>query len=150
MTATVSAINACNAVIRAQNTEGTLIDISGEMNTFDLTLNQNVGRGIRPFGATFPVRLVCGKDATIALNIIYSTSQAEAMQWLKDWYFNHGEDTRRVQVFVPDEEAGSDRYQFDCKLENFRIPGDTGNADPILVPVSLVPTGEFTWSFVAS
>jgi len=135
--------------VQLHNTEGNAVDISGSSNRLNMDLMSNIG-ATRSFGTIFPVRLVCGKDATITLRAIYSEGNSEAMEILKDWYENHYADSRELTVSLPDGTAGSDRYRFQVLLERLPIPADVEDPAAILVEVTLLPTGEFHISSVAS
>lgn len=149
MPQTNSQINACDAVIKLQTVSGNLMDISGSSNEVSMDLTNDVGQ-LTTFQARFPVRSSCKSDATINLRVIYTMSQAEAMQILKDWYFNHHGTIRRIQIYLPDDDAGSDMYQFDVILASLNIPVQSSDANPILVSAVLNPSGAFTLSTVAS
>lgn len=150
MAQTTTYITACDAVIKLENLEGSMLDVSGSTNAVDIDLQQPAGTPLRTFGSRFPVRGQCGKDATIGFRAVYSTAQAEAMNILKDWYENHPGTTRKLQVFLPDAAEGSDKYEFDTLLTRLPVNAESGNADPILVAAELVPTGTFSISVVAS
>ena len=145
---TTSAINACNAVIKLQNVQGSMIDISGSANDASMDLTNDLGK-LHTFGTRFPVRLECKSDASISLKAVYSTPDNEALGILKDWYFvTRGK--KVITIDVPDSDAGSDRYTFDVFLEKLNIPLKADDANPILVSADLKPTGTFTLAAIAS
>ena len=146
---TISAINACDAVIRLENTSGGMQDISGSSNEATMSLTNELGM-LRTFQARWPVRLACKSDASIDLKVVYTEADAEACSILKDWYYNHHGEARQVSINLPDESAGSEKFLFDCLLETLSIPVKSDDANPILVSATLKPTGEFTWSMVAT
>ncbi len=149
MVQTNTQISACDVVIKAQTTEGDMLDISGSSNSVNIRFLQPTGQ-LRTFGSRFFIRQQCGKDAEVAISAVYTTSDREAMEWLKDWYFNHPSTSRKVEVYAPDDEAGSDKFTFTLFLEDLSVPLESGNADPVLCPANFKPTGEFTWEKVAS
>ncbi len=149
MAQTSTSINACDVVIKIQTTEGDMLDISGSSNSVSQDLNNKLGER-RTFGSDYTIRKACGKDATVNLKVIYTENEREAMEVLKDWYFNHAKDKRNVEVYVPDDEAGSDKYTYPALLESLSIPVESEDAAPILVTAVLKPAGEFTYTKVAS
>ncbi len=150
MAQTTTGINACDAVIKLDNDSGVLVDISGVSNNVQMNRVNRVSDGTRTLGTDYPFRLVCGKDANITLRIVYSTEEAEAMQLLNDWYENHNTDARTLQIDVPDGNPGSDRYSFEVLLSELPIPIDAEEAGPIMVEVTLLPTGTFSWAQIGS
>lgn len=136
MTSTV--INACNVVIRLENESGQYVDISGSSNEIIMDFDNDLGE-YKAFGNRWKGRLECGSDATFKLKILYSTANNEAMDNWKSWYFGT-RGHRHIQVNLPDEAAGSDRYEADvfCETAN-GIGGSAENAGPIMVTISLKP-----------
>lgn len=133
MPATTTAITACNAVVNLDNSGGTLVDISGSSNEVQIDLENNVGE-FKPFGTAWPVRLVCGKDASISFKAVYSMNAAEAKALLNQWYFGGNDGARTLRVDAPDSNTGSDRYQAEVVLESLSIPMKADDATPI--PIS--------------
>lgn len=146
---TTSQITACDAVIKLQNVEGTLLDMSGSSNSVTMRFLQPTGQ-LRTFGTRFYIRGQCGQDAELSMRAVYSEDDDEALNCIRDWYFNYPGTTRAFEVYLPDAAAGSDKYAFTVLLEDFEIPAESGNADPVLCAVTLKPTGTFSWTKVAS
>lgn len=149
MAQTTTQISACDVVIELQTTEGDILDISGSSNAVTMRFLQPTGQ-LRTFGSRFFIRQQCGQDAEITLRVAYTEDDREAIEVLKDWYFNHPATSRKFYVYVPDKTAGSDKYDFTVFLQDFDVPLESGNADPVLVSATLPPTGEFEWTKVAS
>jgi hypothetical protein len=143
MTATTTAVNACNVSIHLANASGTLIDISGQGNRFEMSLTQEV-ETFRVFGSKWMQRLACAQDATMRLDAVYSTASGEALALLRDWYFDYPGTTRRIRVFVPGDTTGADSFEADVLLTSLTIPLDASSAAPIMVSAEIVPNGEVT------
>jgi hypothetical protein len=148
MPQTTSQVNACDVRVYLDNGAGLLAEISGSSNEVSMDFTNQLGE-LFTFGERFPVRGECKSDATINLNVIYTLDDAEAMNILKDWFFTtRGQKTIRIEI--PDDEPGSDRYQFEVFMESFNIPLVSNDANPILVSTVLRPTGTFTVTTIGS
>lgn len=150
MTQSTTQINACDVVIKLDNDGGVLQDISGSTNTININRLNRVGDGVRTFGSRFPLRAACGKDAEITMRAVYSGNELEAKQLLNEWYENHNDEARTLQVDIPDSDPGGDRYTFEVLLENLRIDVEAGNPDPVGIEANMKPTGTFTWAEIGS
>lgn len=146
---TVSDVNACDVGIQLDDKNGALRDISGSSNQVSMDLSQTIGT-LWLFGSRFPRRKQCKSDATIAFRAVYTMATLEAMDTLRDWYFNKPSTSKRLQVRIPNGQNGADQYEFQVLLERLNIPVQATNADPILVDATLRPTGQFTYSVVAT
>jgi len=148
---TTTQISACDVVIRLDtDVDFTLADISGSSNSVTLNRLTQVSDAIRSFGSDFPIRQACGRDADITLRAIYSEDEAEAKQLLNDWYENHNQDRRTLQVDVPNSDPGSDRYTFEVYLASLNMSLESGTPGPVLLEASLKPSGTFTWAEIGS
>lgn len=144
MPATSTAINACDVSLYVDNSSNELVDISGSSNGVTLDFSQEV-EGFRVFGSRWQRRLACTKDATLSVNIIYTTAADEGLDLLRDWFFSAGSNTpRTVRILVPDNSPGSDDYQGEFIISSLSIPMDGTAAGPITVAVELMPDGEIT------
>ena len=141
MTATDTAITACDVGVWIDNAAGTLKDVSGSSNKATLNFDNNLGQ-FTPFGAQWPKRVECGKDAKIDLEIIYSTAADEGFDIIKNWFFATPSGDRTVRIYVPDKNVGSDMFYGEHKIQNFSFALTGGSADPVVVSVSLLPNGE--------
>ena len=152
MAQTVTQISGCDVVIKLEtDVPFQMMDISGSSNSVTINRTTQVSDAIRTFGGTdFPVRQACGRDAEITLRVIYSTAEVEAKQILNDWYENHHGDRRNIEIYLPDNSAGSDKYAFDVYLASLNMSVDSGTPNPIMIEAALRPSGTFTWSLVAS
>jgi hypothetical protein len=143
-------VNGCDTTVELDDENGNLQDVTGSSSGVDQEFIQNVGDGLRTFGTDFKVRAACGRDGTVTWRAVYSQADSEALYMLNDWYFNHPKTVRTFRVSIPDKLPGSDQYTFEMLLASLRIPDESGNPDPILVEASLIPTGIFGWSVIAS
>jgi len=75
MVATSTAINGCDAQILMAGPDGTMYDISGSSNEFTLDFNNVIG-DYKVYGSKWPLRLQCGKDASLTLNVVYTKVNA--------------------------------------------------------------------------
>ena len=142
MAQTTTAVNACDVRVYLDNASGTPIDISGSSNTISMSFTNQLG-AVRNFGTRWQIRLECGKDATFALSAVYSTASDEAIDILKNWFFNNPGD-RTLTVYIPDKNVGSDVYECEARLESLNIPVEAGSADPIVATCNLMPNGPVT------
>ncbi len=148
MAQTSSAINACNAVIKLDNKDGVLADISGSANNVSMDFSNDIGE-FKSFGTRWRGRLECGSDAAIKLDIIYSQDDAEAFTVLREWYFSdRGHKT--MVVDIPDSNPGGDRYTFEVFLEKMSVPAKADEAGPIIVSCDLKPTGAVEGTVIGS
>lgn len=148
MVATSTAINGCDAQILFAGPDGTMYDISGSSNEFTLDLNNDVG-DFKTFGNKWRYRLQCGKDATLTLNVVYTMTNNEGFDLLRDWYFN-GKGAREVRLRLPDGSIGSDEYEGYFVLETMSIPSPSDEPAPIMVSATLLPNGPVNWSVVST
>jgi hypothetical protein len=141
MAQTSTARNSCNVKIWIDNGAG-LVDISGSAASAELSPASTIGEFV-VFGSTWTGRLVCGKDIPLSLEIVYSTAADEGYDIISNWWWGGDyDDPRAVRIQIPDNLAGSEQIDGNFVLENFTIPLDRGEAGPIMVSVSLLPTGE--------
>ena len=144
MAQTTTAVNGCDAVVQLDGTTGLLVDISGSSNSVDIDFDNDIG-DFKTFGTKWKGRLACGKDATIKLKIVYTTTTAEAMRILLDWFFvTNGRKT--VQIDIPSSGAGGDRYSGEVVLSKFSVPAPSDEPKPILVEMELLPDGAIAWT----
>lgn len=150
MTATTTDINACDCSIELDNKNGTLVNISGSSNQVSMDLTQTLGT-LWLFGSRFPRRKQCKSDATIAFRAVYSMASGEAMDALRDWFYNKPGTPKRLRVRLPNGANGADQYEFPkVLLERLNIPVQATDANPILVDATLRPDGDFNYSVVAT
>lgn len=148
MAQTTTAINACDAVVQLTDSNGLWFDISGSSNEVTIDITNDVGEVV-VFGGQWKISLSCKSAATFALNAVYTTASNEAKDLLIDWQFtNTG--TRILQVNIPDNSIGSDRYQSTVILESLGIPATSGEAAPIIIAASMRNNGEVTFATVAT
>jgi hypothetical protein len=149
MPLTTTAQNACNVSLWLRDAGGTDRDISGSSNSVGFEFTLNLG-DVNAFQNQWPVRLDCGKDVTISLEVLYTQTANEGWDVLKDWYFAATPGARQFTAYVPDKNVGSDRFNGLTRLESLSFTATAGEADPILVSASLRSDGEFSHSDVAT
>ena len=149
MTISTTARNACDIGIRLDNASGTLTDISGSSNAVTLTLSQNVGES-RVFGSRWPAREVCGKDAKVALTVLYTTASDEGYDILANWFNETDPQPRTLYLYFPNKNVGSDVYYGEFVLESYETPATAGEAAPIMVSASLLIDGAITYTVAAT
>lgn len=146
MAQSTTIVTACDVNVWLDSGAGTPVDISGVTNSVTLNFSQNVDAQ-HTFGSRWPVRFMCGKDANFSLVVFYSTATDEGLDILRDWFFaNDSADARTLTVYIPTKDVGWDRYQAEVVLESLDIPATAGEATPITVTASLLPTGAVTHS----
>ena len=143
MAETTTAINACDVKVWLDNAAGTPTDISGSTNACSMEFENNIGE-LRVLETRWPLRLSCGKDATFSLVVVYSTAADEGSDLLKDWFFSATVTARTLSIYVPDKNVGSDKYSGEVVMENFSVPINAGEAQPIPVSCNLRPSGTWT------
>lgn len=150
MPAPTTAINGCDAVIFLEDESLVLQDISGDGNSFELELSNEIGQ-YKTFGQTWPKRLACGKDASLSLDVVYrmeaSGENPAALGMLRDWFFNGG-DSRLIKLCLPDNSSGNDSYYGYFVLETLTIPAAADEADPIMVSAEFLPNGDVTYEVI--
>jgi len=149
MAATTTAVNACDVVIKLDNSAGVLTDISGSSNNVKFELTNDTGSAT-VFGSDWKITLCCKGEVAITLEVLYTTDHLEARALLTDWWFNHKCEARTLQVFVPDASAGSDIYTVEVIQEKMSLPFSSSDAAPILISTSMKNTGAMVPTTVAS
>ena len=149
MAETTTAITACDIRIWLDNAAGVQKDISGSSNQISANFDLELG-AFRVFGGRWMKRLEGGKDASFALQIVYTTAADEGYDLLKQWYFAASPGDRTLTLYVPDKDVGSDVYECEAKIDNFAFPLNAGSAEPVIVTLNLLPNGEVTHSTSAT
>lgn len=140
MAQSTTAINACDASIWLDDDANTLQDISGSSNSVDINFDHDLGQYIT-FQSKWPNRLECGKDASFSIQAVYSTASDEAWDLLKQWYFATSPGERSLNIYLPDKNVGSDKFSCEARIENLSFTMTGGEADPIIVTATLLPSG---------
>jgi hypothetical protein len=133
----------------ARATSLVLTDISGETNRVELQFT-NTLENIRTFGSNWPNRVGGLRDVTIPFLIYYSTTTDEALELLRTWFLTYPDESRIVQIDIPDDTPGSDRYTIPCKLQELSINAQSGTSAPIEVTGTWAIHGEPTISTIAT
>lgn len=142
MPTTSTAITACDAVLRLDDSTGTLVEISGSTNKIDMNFDNKIGE-FRTFGEDWMTRIQCGKDASFTIQGIATTTVDEIRDLIEDWFFA-GYGARTLQVNLPSEAAGSNRYVAEVVLKTFSFSAESDSADPIMYSIELAPSGQVT------
>lgn len=149
MTATTSAIVATDCVIKLDNAAGALVDISGQSNRVEIQL-QNTIAEFRPFSTQWKQRKVVGKDAPVTVAGVYSSNDAEARGLLMGWWSGGTDTARTLEIYAPDENAGSDKISGEFVLSNFQTTLDSEADDFVRWTAELMPNGTVTHAEVTS
>ncbi|MFA5714360.1 MAG: hypothetical protein WC998_01295 [Candidatus Paceibacterota bacterium] len=149
MAQTTTDITACDVSVWLDNLAGVAKDISGSSNSVDLSFSKVIGE-LRTFQTRWARRQECGKDCVWTLMIVYSTTTDEAWHILKNWFFSSAPNLRTCTVYAPDKNIGSDMLSGEFRLQDLKWTLSSGNADPVSVTATLVPSGEVTLSTVAT
>jgi hypothetical protein len=104
----------------------------------------------RTFQSVWQSRLQCGKDASITLNVVFSTTADEGWDALITWYNQDTPGARTMDFYMPDKNVGSDYFTGEFVLENLSWDLDPNEAGPIMVQATLLPDGAVTWSQAAT
>lgn len=146
---TTTAVNACDCGLWLDNAAGTPVDIGGSSNQVRTNLDHEIGK-FSVFANEWPGRLECGKDATLTLQIIYSTTTDEGWDVLKTWYFSTPPGSRTLSLYIPDKNVGSDKFSGEMKLSALNWTASRGEPGPILVTATLLPDGDFEHTVAAT
>jgi len=144
MAQTTTSVNACDVVIKVDAAESGLTDISGSSNQCSMSMSSNTGQTFT-FDGQWAIQKVCKTSASVSVQAVYSTNDAEAANILLDWWFGTNYNVARtVEISIPDETSGSDTYSGEFVLSTCNIPLSAEDAAPILVSFELLNQGAFT------
>lgn len=146
---TTTAINACDVGLWLDNAGGTLVDIGGSSNQVRTNLYHDIGK-FNVFSNEWPGRLECGKDATVTLQIIYSSTVDEGWDVVKTWFFTNPPGARTLSIYIPDKNVGSDHFSAEMMLSALNWTSSRGEAGPILVTATLLPDGDVSHTVAAT
>lgn len=149
MPETTTAINACNIGVHMADENGILHDISGSANRAELQFSKQLGE-YQVFGGSWVKRLSCKRDATMNLNIIYTTADDEGWAYVKDWWDNFPDDPRRFRIFAPEEAIGADDFDALWLISTMNVPFDGTQATPVVVALTLMQTDGIAIGTVAT
>jgi hypothetical protein len=144
MAQTTSSVNACDVTIEVDNAAGSLVDVSGSSNQCSISMSSNTGQTFT-FDGQWAIQNVCKTSASVSVQAVYSTDDAEAANVLLDWWFGSNYNAARtVEINIPDQSTGSDTYSGEFVLSSASIPLSAEDAAPILVSFELLNQGAFT------
>lgn len=126
-----------------------LTDVSGSANKVEIRKTNELGVA-RTFQTRWPLRLAGPGDVQVNLTVYYSTATDEGLELLRTWFMTYNDDARNVQIDMPDDNVGSNRYTLPCKLSELNIPAEAGSANPIEVTATLMLSGTPTVSAIAT
>ncbi len=142
MPTSTTTVNACGVSILLADEMGQMVDISGSSNEANIDFDNALGE-YKAFGDSAMFRLECGTDGSIDFTAFYSRGLREAYDLLKRWRKLRG--PRMIQINVPGNTAGADRYQAQVLYEKISLPLKSDEAKPIMVKASLKPNGYIDW-----
>lgn len=131
--------NACDGVLSIDDSAGSLVDVTGVANSIDMSRLIDIAE-FNVFGSTYRQRLWCKKDATLSLEIYFSTTVDEGADILEEWYENPG--ARTVRWDMPDSTAGSWRYEGEFLISTLDFSASADEAGPVVFSAELVITGD--------
>src|SRR3989304_3661931 len=86
MAQTTTSVNACDVVLEIDNAAGAQTNISGSSNQCSMSMSANVGETYT-FSGQWAIRKVCKMNVSVSVQVVYSTSDAEGLNLLADWWF---------------------------------------------------------------
>ena len=149
MAQTTTAVNACDVVIKIDNSAGTLTDISGSSNQCSMSISRNVAE-VYTFDGDWAIKKSCKSAVTISIQVLYSTTADEGRDLLEDWIFDSPTTSKTVRIDVPDSSVGGVRYQGEFVIESYDIPLSAEDAGVIICSASLSNDGAVTRDAISS
>ena len=143
MAQTTTAIDSCAVKVWLATAGDVMTDISGSSTEIVPHFTQTLG-DYHPRASDWPSRLDGGKDADVRLNVVYSTTDAEGWDLLKDWWFTVPPGARRMIWYAPDKSVGADMFSGSYRIKDLRWVHGASAAGPVVVTADLVPDGEVT------
>lgn len=148
MAVTDTPVSATDCVVKIDNATGVLTDISGSSNKVEIGGENKIAE-FRSFGSKWTRRRVTGKDASISLDGVYSKTASEMLDVLRDWWLNDSDVPRTIEISMPDDLTGSDRYTAEVVLADLNISGDASADEFIPVTASFMPDLELTHTVIS-
>lgn len=133
------------------NASGTLVNISGVDTKCSIDPSRD-SKSTYVADSENAITTVGKSEVKIALELVYSSSTAEAKQLLNLWYYGSSTVTkasRSVELYFPDTASGSDKYYGEVKLAkppSFEL--DASKPEPLIIKVELMNDGAWTWTTV--
>ena len=149
MTQTTTAIDSCAVEVWLDTVGGVLTNISGSSTEIVPHFTQTLG-DYHPRASNWPSRLDGGKDAGVRLNVVYSTTDAEGWDILKDWWFAASPGARTLTWYAPSNEVGADKFSGEFRIRDLRWTHSASPAGPVVVTADLVPDGAVAQTTVSS
>lgn len=148
MAQTTTAINACGAVIKIDNSSPTLTDISGSSNNASLSFSVETATGVT-FEGDWNFRLQCKKDASLEIAVMWTTTTDEGRELLETWFAASSPGARTVEVYPNGTATGERVYSGEFLIEELSIPMAANEAGPIVATATLSPDGAVTFGTAA-
>ena len=145
MAQTSTAINACDVSFWLDNASAALKDLSGSSNSIQVNFDHDV-KPFRTFQSQWPKRLECGKDASITLNVVYSSTSDEGWSVLKNWFFAAAPGARTFNLYIPTKNVGADFFYGEVRIKSLSFTLSPDEAGPVMVQAVLEPDGAITLS----
>ena len=142
-------VNACDVVIKLDNAAGVLQDISGSSNEVGFNFDADIAE-FTVFGYMWYGRLCCRKKGAVSMNLWCSTTADQGFDIIKNWWDVDPCALRTLEVFIPDDTAGSDKWSGEFMLAHFDFTASSDEAGPIAVKVDLLPREAIHLTAVAS
>jgi hypothetical protein len=136
-------------VIKLDNAAANLTDISGSSNQCSLDIARQVAETYT-FSGDWAIKKSCKSAVTVALQVLYSTTQNEGVDILEDWIFDSPTTAKTLQIDVPNSSVGSTRYAGEFVIESYSVPLSASEAGVIVCAASLSNSGTVTRSIIAS
>jgi hypothetical protein len=150
MAKTATAANACNVAVWLDDDADTLKDISGSSNSLSISATQKHG-GFEVFGESWMQYLCCGRDMSVTLNFVYSSTENESWDIIQTWYFGTSScAVRTLDIYIPTKDVGSDYITAEVTIESLDYTADRADAGPVAASVTFRAKSGWTRSVAAT
>lgn len=145
MAQTTTAVNACNAVIKVDKSNGAATDVSGSANVVRMRFRNRYSQW-KHYDSDKQTRVLIGQELQADITVLYSTTDDEGLDILRDWCTGAltGTDARTLTVYIPDDGEGSDYYQAEVVPINWGTGLEAKEGGPVEVNVSFRSTDGYT------
>lgn len=145
MAQTTTAASAIGVSVWLDNAGGTPTDISGSAASLRPSLELEQGM-YRARASAWPKHLDGGKNASVTINVVFSTTADEGWDILKDWFHASSPGARTLTWYEPSKTAGADCYSGEFRLERMSWDDSAGAGGPVVATADLVPDGAVSHS----
>lgn len=152
MAQTTTAVSSNQSVIQLDVTAGgSLTDISGTTTTVSIEPDRE-SKETYTFGSEAALTTVGKTTTKIAIEIVYSSTTAEAAYILEAWFYGTAavsKGSRTIQIDIPDSSAGSRRFSGEVKLSKPpTLELDSSKADPLILTAEFMNDGPISWAII--